>query len=448
MKRTLIKNALVVNEGRKFKGSVVVEGETIAEILNENEHPALPCEETIDAEGMYLIPGVIDTHVHFREPGLTLKADIATESQAAAAGGVTTIMDMPNTQPQTTTIQALNEKLELLAEKCVVNYSCYFGATNNNHNLFSALDKHRVAGVKVYMGSSTGNMLVDRMNSLRHIFGGTDLLIAAHCEDQHIINRNTELYKKEFPDGKVPIFCHPAIRSAEACHESSALAVRLAREAGARLHIMHISTARELSLFEEGAVEHKRITAEACIPHLYFCEEDYRRLGARIKCNPAIKSAADRNALREAVNTDRIDTIATDHAPHLLEEKKGGALKAASGIPIIRFSLLSMLELTAQGVFSLEKVVEKMCHAPALLYRIDRRGFIRKGYRADLVLVRPVAEWEVKKEHLFSKCGWSPLEGHEFRWKVDQTFVNGHPLYKESRVDTSRRGQEVRFNAD
>lgn len=448
MKRTLIKNALVVNEGRKFKGSVVVEGETIAEILNENEHPALPCEETIDAEGMYLIPGVIDTHVHFREPGLTLKADIATESQAAAAGGVTTIMDMPNTQPQTTTIQALNEKLELLAEKCVVNYSCYFGATNNNHNLFSALDKHRVAGVKVYMGSSTGNMLVDRMNSLRHIFGGTDLLIAAHCEDQHIINRNTELYKKEFPDGKVPIFCHPAIRSAEACHESSALAVRLAREAGARLHIMHISTARELSLFEEGAVEHKRITAEACIPHLYFCEEDYRRLGARIKCNPAIKSAADRNALREAVNTDRIDTIATDHAPHLLEEKKGGALKAASGIPIIRFSLLSMLELTAQGVFTLEKVVEKMCHAPALLYRIDRRGFIRKGYRADLVLVRPVAEWEVKKEHLFSKCGWSPLEGHEFRWKVDQTFVNGHPLYKESRVDTSRRGQEVRFNAD
>ncbi len=448
MKRTLIKNALVVNEGRKFKCSVVVEGETIAEILNENEHPALPCEETIDAEGMYLIPGVIDTHVHFREPGLTLKADIATESQAAAAGGVTTIMDMPNTQPQTTTIQALNEKLELLAEKCVVNYSCYFGATNNNHNLFSALDKHRVAGVKVYMGSSTGNMLVDRMNSLRHIFGGTDLLIAAHCEDQHIINRNTELYKKEFPDGKVPIFCHPAIRSAEACHESSALAVRLAREAGARLHIMHISTARELSLFEEGAVEHKRITAEACIPHLYFCEEDYRRLGARIKCNPAIKSAADRNALREAVNTDRIDTIATDHAPHLLEEKKGGALKAASGIPIIRFSLLSMLELTAQGVFTLEKVVEKMCHAPALLYRIDRRGFIRKGYRADLVLVRPVAEWEVKKEHLFSKCGWSPLEGHEFRWKVDQTFVNGHPLYKESRVDTSRRGQEVRFNAD
>ncbi len=448
MKRTLIKNALVVNEGRKFKGSVVVEGETIAEILNENEHPALPCEETIDAEGMYLIPGVIDTHVHFREPGLTLKADIATESQAAAAGGVTTIMDMPNTQPQTTTIQALNEKFGLLAEKCVVNYSCYFGATNNNHNLFSALDKHRVAGVKVYMGSSTGNMLVDRMNSLRHIFGGTDLLIAAHCEDQHIINRNTELYKKEFPDGKVPIFCHPAIRSAEACHESSALAVRLAREAGARLHIMHISTARELSLFEEGAVEHKRITAEACIPHLYFCEEDYRRLGARIKCNPAIKSAADRNALREAVNTDRIDTIATDHAPHLLEEKKGGALKAASGIPIIRFSLLSMLELTAQGVFSLEKVVEKMCHAPALLYRIDRRGFIRKGYRADLVLVRPVAEWEVKKEHLFSKCGWSPLEGHEFRWKVDQTFVNGHPLYKESRVDTSRRGQEVRFNAD
>ena len=444
MKRTLIQNAVIVNEGRKVAGSVVIEGEKIAEILVAEEQPSAPCDEVIDATGCYLLPGVIDEHVHFRDPGLTHKADITSESHAAAAGGVTSIMDMPNTNPQTTTLEALEEKLALLAEKSAVNYSCYFGATNNNYTQFPQLDKHRVCGVKLFMGSSTGNMLVDRMASLRNIFEGTDLLIAAHCEDQGIIKENTDKYKKEYGDD-VPLALHPVIRSEEACYRSSELAIQLARETNARLHIMHISTAKELSLFTQAALTDKKITAEACVPHLLFTEEDYQTLGARIKCNPAIKTADDRKALQEAVNSGLIDAIATDHAPHLLSEKEGGALKAMSGMPMIQFSLVSMLELVEKGVFSIEKIVEKMCHAPAQLYEIQNRGFIRKGFQADLVLVRPDSQWTVTPECTLSKCQWSPLEGYRFQWKVEKTFANGYPLYSNGNIDETYRGQALRF---
>lgn len=445
MRRTLIQNAVIVNEGRKVAGSVVIEGEKIAEILVGEEQAAAPCDEVIDASGCYLLPGAIDEHVHFRDPGLTHKADITTESHAAAAGGVTSIMDMPNTNPQTTTLEALEEKFALLAEKSSVNYSCYFGATNNNYTQFPQLDKRRVCGVKLFMGSSTGNMLVDRMASLRNIFGGTDLLIAAHCEDQGIIKENTDRYKKEFGGDDVPLAYHPLIRSEEACYRSSELAVQLAREANARLHIMHISTARELSLFSDAPLKEKRITAEACVSHLLFTEEDYQTLGARIKCNPAIKTADDRKALQEAVSSGLIDAIATDHAPHLLSEKEGGALKAMSGMPMIQFSLVSMLELADKGAFSIEKVVEKMAHAPAEMYDIQNRGYIRKGYQADLVLVRPDSEWTVTTDCIISKCGWSPLEGHTFRWKVEKTFANGHLLFDNGKIDESYRGQELIF---
>lgn len=445
MRRTLIQNAVIVNEGRKVTGSVVIEGEKIAEILVGEEQASAPCDEVIDASGCYLLPGAIDEHVHFRDPGLTHKADITTESHAAAAGGVTSIMDMPNTNPQTTTLEALEEKFALLAEKSSVNYSCYFGATNNNYTQFPQLDKRRVCGVKLFMGSSTGNMLVDRMASLRNIFGGTDLLIAAHCEDQGIIKENTDRYKKEFGGDDVPLAYHPLIRSEEACYRSSELAVQLAREANARLHIMHISTARELSLFSDAPLKEKRITAEACVSHLLFTEEDYQTLGARIKCNPPIKTADDRKALQKAVSSGLIDAIATDHAPHLLSEKEGGALKAMSGMPMIQFSLVSMLELADKGAFSIEKVVEKMAHAPAQMYDIQNRGYIRKGYQADLVLVRPDSEWTVTTDCIISKCGWSPLEGHTFRWKVEKTFANGHLLFDNGKIDESYRGQELIF---
>ncbi|MDR0891973.1 MAG: dihydroorotase [Mediterranea sp.] len=446
MRRTLIKNATIVNEGERRKGSLLIEGEQIAEIWTaESPTPAdTHFDEVIEADGCYLLPGAIDEHVHFRDPGMTQKADISTESRAAAAGGVTSIMDMPNTQPQTVTLEAWEQKMTLLAEKSVVNYSCYFGATNQNYPLFPQLDKHRVCGVKLFMGASTGNMLVDRLASLRHIFGGTDLLIATHCEDQNTIRANTEQYKALYGDDPDVRF-HPLIRSEEACFHSSSLAVQLAKESGARLHVMHLSTARELTLFDQAPLAGKRITAEACVPHLFFCEADYGALGTRIKCNPAIKTAHDREALRQAVNSGLIDAIATDHAPHLLTDKVGGALKAASGMPMVQFSLVAMLELASQGIFSIEKVVEKMSHAPAQIYDIHRRGFIRRRYQADLVLVRPDTAWTVTKETVRSKCGWSPLEGQTLHWKVEKTFVNGRTLYSNGSLDDTCRGQELFF---
>lgn len=445
MKRTLIRNARIVNEGKTFTGSVVIEGETIAEVLSGNEEPQSPCHEIIDAHQHYLLPGIIDDHVHFREPGLTHKADIATESRAAAAGGVTSFMDMPNVLPQTTTLEALEQKFESGAANSLVNYSFYFGATNNNVALLRSLDRSRVCGIKLFMGSSTGNMLVDRMETLETLFNEAGMLIAAHCEDQHIIRQNTELIKAQY--GEDPdIMLHPVIRNTEACYSSSSLAVRLARKAGARLHILHVTTAKELELFEDKPLKDKKITAEACVAHLLYTKEDYATLGTRIKCNPAIKELTDREALRKALQSNLIDVIGTDHAPHLLQEKEGGALKAVSGMPMIQFSLVSMMELVKQGIISIEQMVGKMCHAPAELFGIDRRGYIRKGYQADLVLVNSEYTWKLTRELILSKCGWSPLEGHHFNSAVEKTFVNGHLVYENGQIDNTHKGQALHFN--
>lgn len=450
MRRILILNPTIVNEGTMKKGSIVIENEQIVEILEVNERPSISCQEEINAEGCFLFPGIIDDHVHFRDPGLTHKADVHSESIAAAAGGVTSVMDMPNTNPQTTTIDAWKEKIELYAEKSIVNFSCYFGATHNNYTEFPKLNAQDVCGIKLFMGSSTGNMLVDHKDSLQRIFGGTDLLIATHCENQDTIKANTEKYISlyGFDQGgmtDVPLRYHPAIRSEEACYQSTALAVELAQEAHARLHVLHITTAKELELFENRPLSEKRITAEACIPHLIFTADDYERYGARIKCNPAIKDEPNRSLLREALRTHRIDVIGTDHAPHLLKEKEGGALKATSGMPMIQFSLVSMLNLADNGVLTLTDIAEKMCHAPATLYQINKRGFIRKGYQADLVLVRPHTQWTLNNEQILSKCQWSPLEGHTFNWNVEKTFVNGNLIYTDNKVNTAHRGQQLHF---
>lgn len=445
MKRTWIKNAQIVNEGKIFEGSIVIVDELIDEILEADALPSGVCDEIIDAQGHYLIPGVIDDHVHFRDPGLTHKADMHTESIAAVAGGVTSYMDMPNTNPQTTTIEALNDKFADAAQKSVANYSFYFGATNDNEGVLAHLDKKRVCGIKLFMGSSTGNMLVDRMDSLKYIFAHAGMLIATHCEAQDIINENIASYKGKY-DEDLDIKYHPLIRDERACYESSALAVKLAKETGARLHIMHISTSKELELLEDKPLTEKKITAEVCVSHLYFCDKDYEHLGARIKCNPAIKSEADRNALRKATGTHLIDVIGTDHAPHLLSEKQGGALKAVSGMPMIQFSLVAVMELMHQGILTMEQVVEKMCHAPATLYQVEKRGFIRKGYYADMVLVNPDTLWTVSPECIMSKCGWSPMLGQTFHSKVEKTFINGHLVYQEGKVDENYRGQALTFD--
>ena len=444
MKRTYIHNARIVNEGQTFCGAIVIENEVIAEVLKQGEEPSAPCDETIDAQGCYLLPGVIDDHVHFRDPGLTHKADMYTESMAAAAGGVTSYMDMPNTNPQTTTLEALENKFQDAATKSIVNYSFYFGATNNNADDLAKLDKKHVCGVKLFMGSSTGNMLVDRMETLKNIFANAGMIIATHCEDQNIISANAAAFQKKYGDDP-DVKYHPEIRSEEACYESSALAVQLAKETGARLHIMHISTAKELTLLEDKPIAEKNITAEACVSHLFFCDEDYEKFGTRIKCNPAIKSKKDRDALRQALTCNLIDVIGTDHAPHLLSEKQGGALKAVSGMPTLQFSLASVMELVHQGLLSIEQLVQKMCHAPATLYQIEGRGFIRPGYQADIVLLNPKKEWTVTNECILSKCGWSPMEGQTFHSKVEKTFVNGHLVYTDNQVDENHRGQALRF---
>ncbi|MDE5677768.1 dihydroorotase [Phocaeicola sp.] len=444
MKRTWIKNAQIVNEGKSFSGSIVIENEIIAEVLAGKTEPSRPCEETIDAKGYYLIPGVIDDHVHFRDPGLTHKANMHTESTAAAAGGVTSFMDMPNTNPQTTTIEALNAKFDNAATQSVVNYSFYFGATNTNADILPTLDKTRICGIKLFMGASTGNMLVDRMEVLQQIFANAGMLIAAHCEEQSIISANTASFKEKYGDDP-DIKCHPQIRSTEACVYSSSLAIRLAKENKARLHILHISTAQELDLLEDKPLNKKAITAEACVSHLYFDDKDYDTLKGRIKCNPSIKTPKDKDALRNALSTNRIDVIGTDHAPHLLEEKEGGALKAVSGMPMIQFSLIAIMELVRKGVLTIEQLVQKMCHAPAELYSIERRGYIRPGYQADLVLVNPNHEWTVTANCVLSKCGWSPMEGQTFHTRVEKTFINGNLVYNDNKVNENHRGQELRF---
>ena len=440
--KTLIKGGTLVNEGRLFDGSIVVEDSRIAKIIEGNHTPDASYDEVIDASGCFVLPGIIDDHVHFREPGLTAKADMDTESQAAAAGGVTTYFDMPNTVPQTTTLEALEEKYALGAEKSHVNYAFFFGATNDNVALFSQLDKRRVPGIKLFMGSSTGNMLVDRQEALDQIFASADMPIMVHCEDTGIINRNMAAAKEKYGDDP-NVTHHPEIRSAEACYESTHLAVTLAKKHHARLHVAHLTTARELELFGDDP----NITAEATVSHLFFCDRDYSLLGTRIKCNPAIKSERDREALREALNDGRISVVGTDHAPHLLSQKEGGCAKAASGMPMVQFSLVTMLELVDQGVLSLERLVELMCHHPATLFGVRHRGFLREGYQADIVLVRPNIGWTVTKEVILSKCGWSPMEGHMYLWRVERTLCNGHTVWQQGRVDTSYIGQPVEFSA-
>lgn len=439
--KTQITNAVIVNEGRRYDGSIVIEDGRIAEIKETTVQPDPSVSETIDASGCLVLPGVIDSHVHFREPGLTDKADIATESRAAAAGGVTTYFDMPNTVPQTTTPEALEEKFRLAAEKSRVNYSFFFGATNDNLPLIDRLDATRIPGVKLFMGSSTGNMLVDRREALERIFSTVKMPVMAHCEDTSMINRNMEEARRSdprFPD----VSLHPLIRSAEACYESTSLAVSLARRYGTRLHVAHLTTARELELF---APHDPLITAEATVGHLFFTDEDYARLGSRIKVNPAVKTRDDRDALRRALLDGRITTIGTDHAPHLPEQKQGGCDKAASGMPMIQFSLVTMLELVDDGVLPVERMVELMCHAPARLFGVRDRGFLRPGYRADIVIVSPRKPWTVTPDVILSRCGWSPMEGHRYRWRVERTLCNGHTVYDGQAVDDSYRGMAVRF---
>lgn len=435
-----------MNEGRKFVGSVVIEDEMIQQVL-EGDDSTQAYDLEIDGTDMYLFPGVIDDHVHFREPGLTYKADIASESRTAAAGGVTSYMEMPNTNPQTTNFELLEEKFQLAARNSRVNYSFYYGATNDNVETLPRLDATRVAGVKVFMGSSTGNMLVDREESLHRIFATSPLLLMAHCEDTAIIEANIRAFKKKYKgQNDFPVRYHSRIRSVEACYASSSLAVQMAKDTGARLHIAHISTAKELELFDNKPLEEKKITAEAVIAHLMFTTEDYDTLGTRIKCNPAIKTPEDRAALRAALTNGLIDVVATDHAPHIADEKKGGALKAASGMPMIQFSLVSMLELSDEGVLPIERIPDLMSHHPAQLFHVEKRGFIRPGYYADLVLVDPNANWQVKEGRYYTKCGWTPMDERVFKWRVRRTMVNGITAYCDGIVVDGVRGKELRFS--
>ncbi len=447
MKRTLIKNATLINEGYAGIASVLIEGDKIAavyqgECVAETEASA---DKVVDASGKWLFPGVIDDQVHFREPGLTYKADIHSESIAAVAGGVTSYMDMPNTKPQTTTKEALDSKFDRAAETSVANYSFYIGATNDNIAELHKIDHRHVCGVKLFMGSSTGNMLVDRPEALEKIFAEIPALIAVHCEKEEIIRANKEYYTTRFGED-LPVYFHPLIRSAEACYASSSQAVDLAMRHNARLHLLHLSTARELSLLNDSPLSEKRITGEVCVHHLFFDDNDYAAYGNKIKWNPAIKTCADRLALTEAVRTGRIDVVATDHAPHLWSEKQGSCLKAASGGPLVQHSLLVMLDKVKKGDFTLDQVVRRMCHAPADLFHIEKRGYIRPGYFADMVLVDPNRTYTVTAENILSKCGWSPFMGYTFPATVEQTYVNGVLAYDKGIVDTSCRGMALTFN--
>jgi len=449
MRPILISNARIVNEGNIQEGSVWIRDGKIAAVYGSGDTiPPMAREESevIDATGQLLLPGVIDEHVHFREPGLTHKADIASESRAAVAGGVTSFMEMPNTRPPAVSHRELEHKFDLAREHAYANYSFYLGATNDNREEVRSTDPTRVCGVKLFMGASTGNMLVDDQQALEQVFAESPVLITTHCEDEATVRANTRHYQEQYGDD-IPMHYHPSIRSEEACYLSSARAVEMAQKHGSRLHILHLSTARELDLFEPRRFEPgKRITAEACVHHLWFDQDDYPRLGTRIKWNPAIKSAHDRQQLREAIRDHRIDAIATDHAPHLPEEKDNPYMKAPSGGPMIQHSLPAMLDLYHQGIFSLELLVEKMCHTPAELFRVSKRGYIRPGYWADLVLVDPQKEQRVDPDHIYYKCGWSPMEGHTFRSTITHTLVNGTIAYQNGTFTDTKHAQRLLFD--
>lgn len=447
MNKKLIKNVRIINEGRSYQGAVLINGEMI-EAVYEGEVPSEIIAETndiVDGQGKWLLPGCIDDQVHFREPGLTYKADIYSESRAAVAGGVTSFMDMPNTKPQTTTIENLEWKFNRAAETSAANYSFFFGGTNDNMEEIRRLDRSRVPGLKLFLGSSTGNMLVDKKDALERIFSESDLLIAVHAEKEEIIKRNIAYYTQKY--GKdLDISFHSKIRSEEACYASSSEAVELATRLGTRLHILHLSTAKETTLLDNKLpLKDKKITGEVCVHHLWFHDGDYALFGNRIKWNPSIKTLADRTALREAVNNDKIDIIATDHAPHLLSEKEGSCLKAASGGPLVQHSLIVMLELAMESRFTYEKVVDKMAHKPAELFHIDRRGYIRPGYYADLVLIDPNKTWTVSKENILTKCGWSPFEGYTFHHAVDTTWVNGEIVWQDGQIRDNVHGKELKY---
>ncbi len=443
MGKFLIKNATIINEKQAVRGSIFIEDHKISKIYID-EIPEIDCP-AIDASGKWLIPGVIDDQVHFREPGLTHKATIRTESKAAVAGGVTSFMEMPNTNPQTTTLQALEEKHEIAARTSAANYSFYFGATNDNADLLQKLDVSKVCGVKVFMGSSTGNMLVDDNKALEQIFNESPVIIATHCEDEYTVKDNLNKAIAKYGDN-IPFYKHPEIRSAEACYLSSSKAVELAVKTGARLHVLHLSTAKEMSLFAPGPVCDKKISAEGCVHHLWFDDKYYDEKGSLIKWNPAIKSSEDREALREAVKTGRIDVVATDHAPHTLKEKLQPYSKAPSGGPLVQHSLVTMLEMVHQGIFTKEQLVEKMCHNPARLFQIDRRGFIREGYFADLVLIDEKEAFKVNKDNVLYKCKWSPFEGYTFRSQVTHTWVNGKLVFEYGKILEENAGEPLAFN--
>ncbi|HBL75135.1 MAG: dihydroorotase [Bacteroidetes bacterium GWF2_42_66] len=443
--KTLLKNAVIINEGISQQGSVLIEDAFIKKIYTGRVDPAtIEADQVIDATGKYLIPGVIDDQVHFREPGLTHKGDITTESRAAVAGGVTSWMEMPNTNPQTVTQELLEQKYQRAAQVSPANYSFYMGATNDNLEEVLKTDPSKVCGIKVFMGSSTGNMLVDDAKILSGIFKDAPTLVAAHCEDEATIQENIKIARASYGEN-IPVSRHAYIRSAEACFRSSSKAVELAARFGTQFHVLHLSTAQEMSLFSSGPVKDKLITAEVCVHHLWFDEKDYITHGNRIKWNPSIKTAKDKEALWEALLSDRIDMVATDHAPHTLEEKSNTYFKAPSGGPLIQHSLVAMLEMSRKGFISLEKVVQKMCHAPADLFRIDRRGYIREGYFADLVVVDPNENWVVSPENILYKCGWSPFEGTEFSHQVTHTFVNGELAFRDGTIDESVSGKRLEF---
>lgn len=440
----LVKNASLINEGKIFRANVLTEGKLISRISKKDIPVPDQCT-VIDAKGRYLIPGVIDDQVHFREPGLSHKADIHSESRAAAAGGVTSFMEMPNTIPQATTITELDKKFAIAAKKSLVNYSFYLGATNDNLEEIKKIDPSRICGLKVFMGSSTGNMLVDNIESLEKIFAESPVLIATHCEDETTIRENTKIFREKYGEN-MPFRYHPGIRSAEACFLSSSLAVRLAKKHNTRLHILHLSTEKELDLFRNDIPsDQKQITSEVCIHHLWFNDSFYDKKGSAIKWNPAVKKESDRIALIEGLKSGKLDVIATDHAPHTKEEKENPYFNAPSGGPMVQHSLTAMFEFVRQGIFSYEEVIGKMCHTPADIFKIEKRGYLREGYYADMTLVNPDSSWTVKPDNLLYKCGWSPLEETPFSSKVEKTFVNGDLVFDSGKIINSKSAMALSF---
>jgi dihydroorotase len=449
MPSVLIRNATIVNEGKTFRGDILIENGVIAKISPTpllTTHYSLPTTQIIDAEGKYLLPGVIDTHVHFREPGLVYKADIYTESKAAVAGGVTSFMDMPNTFPPVLTQELLEEKYTIASQKSIANYSFYMGTSNDNYEEVIKTNPKNVCGIKIYLGSSTGNMLVDNPESIEKLFDIKSLLIAVHCEEESIIKANAKRIKEQYGDNPPPS-CHPVIRNEECCYHSSHHAVELAKKQGTRLHVVHVSTEKETSLFDNSvSLEKKKITSEVCPHHLWFSDKDYVSKGNMIKWNPAIKTEHDKTGLLQALLDNKIDTIATDHAPHTHDEKEQAYFSCPSGGPMVQHSLTVMLELHKQGKISLENVVQKMCHAPATCFQVEKRGFIREGYWADIILVDLNNPWKVEKSNILYKCQWSPLEGETFHSKVTHTFVNGNLVYSNGTFTESAKGQRILFD--